>query len=114
MFGFVLTIITTSVLTLISVTLIFNMYVGACFIFIGSLMVLKIYGKNKKISIELGPSANTEKKEGDPESEGLMEQESFATKSTAQGGLAADLLHVPLALTDSSLLDAKGNKTVNI
>ena len=52
-------------------------------IFIGSMMLVKLYKKNKKINIELGPSASMVKKEGDPESEGLMEQESAATQSTA-------------------------------
>ena len=80
-FGFVFTIMTTSVLTLISVTLILNIYVGGCFIFIGSMMLMKIYKKNRKIGIDLGPNANTEKKEDDPESEGLMKYEGVVTNT---------------------------------
>ena len=57
LFGLVLTFITTTCLTLISVTMIFNLYVGACFLFIGSMMVFKLYRKNKMVDIDLGTAS---------------------------------------------------------
>ena len=54
-FGAVLTIITVTVLTFISVTVIFNLYIGGTFVFIGVMILLKLYKKNKMVNIDLGP-----------------------------------------------------------
>ena len=53
--GLCLSFIITSCLTFVSVSLIYNLYVDACFIVIGGLMLQKVYNKNKKIDIDLGP-----------------------------------------------------------
>ena len=86
----------------ISATMIFNLYVGSCFLLLGGMMLLKLYRKGKTVNIDLGPDA--EKQEDDPEGQGLIKQEK---KPANKGGLAADIIHTPLALVDSMLVSDK-------
>ena len=58
-FGVTLSFITVSTLTLMSVTMIFNLYVGGTFLFIGGMMLVKLYRKNKIVKFDLEIPANS-------------------------------------------------------
>ena len=105
-FGITLSFIMVATLTLISATMIFNLYVGGTFLFLGGMMLLKLYRKNKLVAFDLGIPAGAE----EPEGQSLIKKEE---KSANKGGLAADLLHTPLALVDSKLCKSDQNNTIN-
>ena len=103
--GLCLSFIITSCLTFVSVSLIYNLYVDACFIVIGGLMLQKVYNKNKKIDIDLGT-----KQDDEEESKGLI---SGPHSEYNKGGLGADILYTPLKLDNSALIQQSTNESIN-
>ena len=95
--GLCLSFIITSCLTFVSVSLIYNLYVDACFIVIGGLMLQKVYNKNKKIDIDFGQK---QKHEDEEETAGLIGESAPDYKH----GLGADILYTPLTLKNSTLV----------
>lgn len=93
---------------MISINGIFNVYYGILLSTLGAMMLVKIYRKNK--IVELDGADQTGTRMSQRTIPRLDTEPSNHQSSKEAGGLAAGILHEPMALNDSLLLSPVKNR----
>ena len=96
--GLCLSAFTMVVLTMISTDKVLNIYFGLCFLFLGVMMLAKLYRKNRIVHIEVSSESNVRDYEVDFETNSLIK------KPANKGGLASDLIHSPFNIKESTII----------
>jgi len=108
-FGLMMTIIVMSTLVMISISGYFNLYYGLLLSSLGCVMIFNIYRKNKIVELDGADHTGTKMSQRtinrlDNQPANSQFNDDSQDKGKAKGGVAAGILHEPMALNDSVML----------
>jgi len=104
--GLLMTLVVMSTLILISISGPFNLYYGLLTASLGFMMIFKIYRKNKIVELDGADATGTKMSKSSIQRLDMLPSNTQLGESQTSGGLAAGILHEPMALNDSVMLSS--------